>query len=1597
MKQLSVLVPVYNEAPILPELFLRLHKSLTQAKIAYEVIAIDDHSSDGSLAILKKLTKKYPLKVFSKAGQRGKAYSIIEAAQKAEAEIVCMIDSDLQYPPEAIPEMWKMTRDYGVVVAKRKTYDGSLLRRVGSRVLAFSLGKILLGINTDVQSGLKVFRKEFLSYLPEKELSPWSLDMPLLHTALEMGYRLGEISIVFEKRAFGKSKLSLLKPTVQIAQSAIRLKFRTKQPEAIKPANGSMLGAGVIHKRNRFITHTTLHPRQSALSTFTTSQKSFFLSIFALVIIGFIFNALTTAIVLVGILSFVYFVDVMFNFYLIIKSLHSPPELKASSEEIESLRDAELPVYSVLCPLYKEAHIIPGFLSAIEAMEWPKNKLDVMLLFEADDDESIEAVKHLRLPKYVRVIVVPDSQPKTKPKACNYGLGYAQGEYVVIYDAEDIPDPLQLKKAYLAFNKVGPDIKCLQAKLNYYNPQQNWLTRFFTAEYSLWFDVILTGLQSIQTTIPLGGTSNHFRRQDLIDLEGWDPFNVTEDCDLGIRLFKRGYKTAIIDSTTMEEANSNVKNWLRQRSRWIKGYMQTYLIHMRNPLDFATSQGIHALLFQLTVGGKLAFILINPILWLLTISYFTLYSFVGPTIESVYPSIVFYMAVTSLIFGNFLYLYYYMIGLAKREQWGLIKWVFLIPVYWLMVSVAGAIALYQLIVKPHYWEKTVHGLHLKKALEKQAKVVAKEVIAEVAAHAGEKMLINEPAPFSPNLQHQSRFEKINSKLKFLSLKKTLLMIKNPQYLSGSIFIVATLIANLLNMATNFYLGKTLSFENFGIFNIVVSLLYLISIPVNALGGTVSYKTSFLLGKHQLHSATHFWRYLRKKILPIVVLISLVWLGLSFFLPRVFNLSEPWPFVSLTILWGVSLVLAVDGGYLNGRLKFASLAVITVAQPLTRLISSVVLAQTRPHIVYLSIIIGMLVAGAVASWSARQGKDTLTDPREFHLPKSFYMASLVAGLSTIAFFSLDNLLIAHLMNPYEVGRYSVLGLFGKMIFFVGSLTSVFLAPIVARYEGAGKNSNRIFIYTLLSVIATTTLGYSFFAIGISVFGANFFGEKVSTIKEFLPLYGLAIAFFTVAQVFVSYHLLKKDYLFPSVALLLSVVEIMALISFHQSLSQVVWVMFAVAVAHLATFTTLHMFYKRINIPLKNVQDLLGLFGKLPKKTMESQTPSNYRILIFNWRDTKHVWAGGAEVYVHEIAKCLVAQGHKVTVFCGNDGHAARNEVIDGVQMVRRGGFYTVYFWACLYYVSRFRGLFDAVIDCENGIPFLTPLYVRKPLTLVIHHVHQEVFRSQLKWPLSWIAIFIEGTIMPHIYKDRPIITVSESTKLEIQKLYKHNHQEITVIHPGVTFSPLKMKKTEYPSVCYVGRLKPYKNVDVAIKAFALVAAVMPSAKMAIAGSGESESSLKKLVKQLELEDKVSFLGKISETEKQQLYASRWVAIQPSMVEGWGITVIEANVQSTPVVASDVKGLRDSVRHKETGLLIEAGNVQAFASGLTLLLTQRSLRKKLSDNAKKWAQLFEWKKSAAIFEQVLISTILLKRQKISYTASVESLSARPIGNE
>ena len=288
--------------------------------------------------------------------------------------------------------------------------------------------------------------------------------------------------------------------------------------------------------------------------------------------------------------------------------------------------ERDLPVYTVLVPLYHEVAVLPQLAGAMRALDWPKAKLDVRLLLEEDDIETIEAARAAQLPMYFTIVLVPKDGPRGKPKACNYGLMHARGEYVVIFDAEDRPEADQLKKAFAAFQSSEPDIACVQGRLNFYNPEQNLMTRWFTAEYSMWFDLILPALQRTGAPIPLGGTSNHFRREALEALGSWDPYNVTEDADLGLRLAKSGLRTAVLDSTTYEEANPAVGNWIRQRSRWIKGFMQTWLVHMRHPVALWRALGPGGFFsFHLILGGTLLVLLLNPLYWILTALWFATY------------------------------------------------------------------------------------------------------------------------------------------------------------------------------------------------------------------------------------------------------------------------------------------------------------------------------------------------------------------------------------------------------------------------------------------------------------------------------------------------------------------------------------------------------------------------------------------------------------------------------------------------------------------------------------------------------------------------------------------------------------------------------------------------------------------------------------------------------------------------------------------------------------------------------------------------------------------------------------------------------------
>jgi len=455
-----------------------------------------------------------------------------------------------------------------------------------------------------------------------------------------------------------------------------------------------------------------LSPEDSAKRVFTGRQ----ILLLYLGVAALTFSLFTvpvpTLIVLNLLVQFFFFSVNLFKFAVSVAGTFTEIEFKVEEKWLRDLEEKELPTYTILVPAYREPKVIPFLVKALRSLDYPQNKLDVLFLLEEDDTETIEAVKREKPPASWRIIKIPPSEPRTKPKACNYGLFFARGKYLVIYDAEDIPEKDQLKKALVAFSHFPESYICFQAALNFYNRKENFLTKMFTLEYSYWFDYMLPGLYRLKMIIPLGGTSNHFITQKLKELGGWDPYNVTEDADLGIRAFQRGYKVGVVNSTTYEEANTKLGNWIRQRSRWIKGYMQTWLVHMRHPVELLRKLGWRGFLsFQFLIGGTPVVSLISPLLWFMFLYWLLTKTY---ALEPFFPPFVLYLALFNLSMGNFFAIYLSMLAVFKRRYFCLLPYALLTPLYWILHSVAAYKALYELFVKPFYWQKTEHGISKEK-------------------------------------------------------------------------------------------------------------------------------------------------------------------------------------------------------------------------------------------------------------------------------------------------------------------------------------------------------------------------------------------------------------------------------------------------------------------------------------------------------------------------------------------------------------------------------------------------------------------------------------------------------------------------------------------------------------------------------------------------------------------------------------------------------------------------------------------------------------------------------------------------------------------
>jgi glycosyltransferase XagB len=380
------------------------------------------------------------------------------------------------------------------------------------------------------------------------------------------------------------------------------------------------------------------------------------------------------------------------------------PEIRAM------LFDDELPTYSVLVPLFKETGVLPQLLGALRGLDYPKDRLDIKLILEESDVAMQRAVARHCLEDYFDVIIVPSGTPQTKPRALNYALAFARGALVTIYDAEDLPDPRQLRIAAETFEAAPRDLACVQAELAFFNTGDGWLARQFALEYGSLFRVILPALAAEGLPLPLGGTSNHFRRDILEATGAWDPFNVTEDADLGVRLARAGYRTGVIVSRTLEEANVSPISWIKQRSRWLKGFLLTWLVHMREPRCLWRDLGpagfwvastmtlgvfLSAALYPLCLAKVMFDIVVQPL----------------PENLSTLNDVLTGLAIVLFACGYVCALLVARQGLGSKPLSG--PWIFALltmPVYWLMFMPAAWLAFYEALFRPFHWHKTQHGI-----------------------------------------------------------------------------------------------------------------------------------------------------------------------------------------------------------------------------------------------------------------------------------------------------------------------------------------------------------------------------------------------------------------------------------------------------------------------------------------------------------------------------------------------------------------------------------------------------------------------------------------------------------------------------------------------------------------------------------------------------------------------------------------------------------------------------------------------------------------------------------------------------------------------
>ncbi len=725
---LSIIIPTQNERENLSDLVKRLVRPLNFKETEYELVFVDDHSTDGTYEYLQELKSILPIQVLRKQGRRGRAQSLLEGFVAAQGDILVTIDADLQYPPEAVPKFVKALRNSGsdVIVGKR-IYHYRSFRRLLSRVYNFVFGKIMLGLDYDVLTGFKVFKRAVLHNL-YLESSGWGFGYDFLFKVKRMGWKISQMPVDFTVRRKGRSKSDIFSKGLELVWGAAKLRAEYLAKSVLKFLD-------YPHRSERHPINFN-NPKDFLFTQeIYSSKKHWYAENISLLVVSLLvasgmvwglslLTGWSPIVILSGFIAMFYIVLMVFKLRMIYLASRQT-FIQVTNEEIAALKDEDLPVITIFMPLRNEAEVIHQIKKSMTGIDYPFDKLDALITLEEYDHDTIAAIDRAYFPPHFKKVILPDVQPKTKPKALNVALPYARGEFAVIYDAEIMPDPDQLKKAVVAFKK-HPEVSVMQTRLDHYNPEQSIITRLFNEEYSFHFDMMLPGLKKMGYPLPLSGHSVIFRTEALREIGGWDPYNVTEDADVGMKLARMGRKIEILDSYSREEATTSIDSWVKQRTRWIKGFIQTSMVHLRHPFRLKKEMGLGwsgFMAFLLTVPASVLINIMNLFFWGMLIAWFATQSEI---IRSFFPGPVYYASLISFLVGNFVFVYLNMVSSYNRERYGLVMYGLLSPLYWVMLAVASVKAGIEFMVNPHYWSKTTHGSHLAK--KDQEEVVIKRYV-----------------------------------------------------------------------------------------------------------------------------------------------------------------------------------------------------------------------------------------------------------------------------------------------------------------------------------------------------------------------------------------------------------------------------------------------------------------------------------------------------------------------------------------------------------------------------------------------------------------------------------------------------------------------------------------------------------------------------------------------------------------------------------------------------------------------------------------------------------------------------------------------------